>query len=139
MSKILIDRAVLEQALKALASYCNTGEIDGADDLLASLLAERDLRPQVEQEPVAWMYDWITEEGALVTDWIGTDLAIVQGHNIRPLYTNPQPKREPLTNELIQELAEEGVFHANVFEIVRRIEEEHGIFKLRAHGIGGEE
>lgn len=52
-------------------------------------------------------------------------------------YTKDQP-RQPLTDGVIQELADEGVFHANVFEIVPRIEEEHGIFKLRAHGIGGE-
>lgn len=53
-------------------------------------------------------------------------------------YTAP-PSRQPLTDQVIQELADEGVFHANVFEIVRRIEEEHGIFMLRAHKIGGEE
>lgn len=52
-------------------------------------------------------------------------------------YEKPQPPRQPLTDKVIQELAEEGVFHANIFEIVRRIEEEHEIFKMRA-GIGGE-
>lgn len=50
---ITLSRAMLEQALKALASYCNTGEIDGADDLLASLLFEID-QPPVKQEPIRW-------------------------------------------------------------------------------------
>lgn len=35
-----IDR--LNQVIGALNSYCNTGEIDCADDLVAELLAERD-------------------------------------------------------------------------------------------------
>ena len=46
----------------------------------------------------------------------------------------PQPasvELEPLSDYVIQELADDGVFRANVFEIVRRIEEKHGIFKLR--------
>ena len=48
-----IDR--LNQVILALNSYCNTGEIDCADDLVAELLAERD-HPQGNQEPVAWLY-----------------------------------------------------------------------------------
>ena len=47
-----IDR--LNQVIGALNSYCNTGEIDCADDLVAELLAERDQK-QSEQEPVAWL------------------------------------------------------------------------------------
>jgi hypothetical protein len=41
------------------------------------------------------------------------------------------PAQQPLTQQRIQELADEGVFHGNIFEIVRRIEEEHGTFKTR--------
>ena len=48
-----IDR--LNQVIGALNSYCNTGEIDCADDLVAELLAERDQNP-VELEPVAWLH-----------------------------------------------------------------------------------
>ena len=119
--------------------------------------------PQVKQEPVAWQYDFEID-GEVTHDWLTTDYDEAHNpkavhYNIRPLYAHPQnlnckstqarlatlwgyvkpqPKREPLTDKVIQELADEGVFHANIFEIVRRIEEEHGIFKLRAHGIGGE-
>lgn len=90
-------------------------------------------QPQVEQEPICW-----------VTGYYGGRCTVAprNGATVLPvgmaLYTHPQPPRQPLTDRVIQELADEGVFHANVFEIVRRIEEEHGIFKLRAHEIGGE-
>lgn len=47
------------------------------------------------------------------------------------LFIHPQPAQQPLTQQRIQELADEGVFHGNIFEIVRRIEEEHGTFKTR--------
>lgn len=53
---------------------------------------------------------------------------------VERLRANQQPpvvELEPLCDYVIQELADDGVFRANVFEIVRRIEEEHGIFKLR--------
>lgn len=50
-------------------------------------------------------------------------------------YVKEQPKREPLYADVIQKLADDGVFHGNVFEIVRRIEEEHGIFKLRPSSV----
>ena len=63
----------LNQVIGALNSYCNTGEIDCADDLVAELLAERDQK-QVEHEPDAWMHS----EG-----------------KAQPLYLHPQPKREP--------------------------------------------
>lgn len=93
-------------------------------------------QPQQEQEPVAYFY---TRSGRVVSTE-ATDALMQQmiGESGRvALYAHPQPPRQPLTDKVIQELAEEGVFHANIFEIVRRIEEEHGIFKLRA-GIGGE-
>ncbi len=39
--------------------------------------------------------------------------------------------RHPLTAERIEELIEEGVFRCNPHELVRRIEEEAGVFKTR--------
>lgn len=81
----------------------------------------------------------MTEDGRVASDELKqTAMASSSRTNFNiPLYTHPHPTRQPLTDQVIQELADEGVFHANVFEIVRRIEEEHGIFKLRAQGIGG--
>ena len=121
MSKIVIDRAVLEQALKALESYCNTGEIDGADDLLASLLAERDLRPQVEQEPIA--YEVVSKTGDYC---LFRSTAVKKGDKV---YAQPQP-RQPLTPEAVNDLwikhARSGAY---IHAFARAIE--------RAHGIGG--
>lgn len=44
--------------------------------------------------------------------------------------------RQPLSTERIQELADDGLFHRNIFEIVRQIEEEHDIFMLKSTDIG---
>lgn len=49
-------------------------------------------------EPVAWMYDW-DAEGESVKDWLSKDYDEAHSpsmgcHNIRPLYTRPQPARE---------------------------------------------
>lgn len=96
-------------------------------------------KPQGEQEPVAWA---VMQDGAICWEadypfsnepgWCDSDQQSV------PLYTHLQPASQPLTHQVIQELADEGVFHANVFEIVRRIEEKHEIFKLRAIENGGD-
>ena len=118
---ITLSRAMLEQALKALASYCNTGEIDGADDLLASLLAERDLRPQVEQEPIA--YEVVSKTGDYC---LFRSTAVKKGDKV---YAQPQP-RQPLTPEAVNDLwikhARSGAY---IHAFARAIE--------RAHGIGG--
>jgi hypothetical protein len=49
----------------------------------------------VEQEPVAWMYDWHAD-GEIVSDWVSWDYDEAHSptmgcHNIRPLYIQPQP------------------------------------------------
>jgi hypothetical protein len=54
--------------------------------------------PQQALEPVAWMYDW-DAEGESVKDWLSKDYDEAHSpsmgcHNIRPLYTRPQPARE---------------------------------------------
>jgi hypothetical protein len=91
--------------------------------------------PQVEQEPVAWA---VMQDGAICWEadysfsnepgWCDSDQQSV------PLYIHPQPKREPLTDEQIDEcfpVQWEGEFYkAWRQEAARAIE--------RAHGIGGE-
>ena len=89
-------------------------------------------QPQGDQEPVAY---WIPKADQFCVAKPGERPFAKQWE---PLHTHPQPPRKPLTDQVIQELADEGVFRANVFEIVRRIEEEHGIFKLRAIENGGD-
>lgn len=43
----------------------------------------------------------------------------------------PQPAQQPLTSARIDELIQEGVFGCNPYELVRRLEEERGVFKTR--------
>lgn len=60
--------------------------------------AEKSLavQPQVEQEPVAWR--WNDEWG------YSTIQSVKPCHEATPLYTHPQPKREPLTDAQINDL-----------------------------------
>ena len=142
MTKILIDRAVLEQALEALnASMPHNSDI--AEDWSSHIAARRALRaaleqPQGDQEPVAWLKEWSSVGNARtgmrrvdLTPECETWLANMFP-TITPLYTHPQPKRQPLTDEQIRkigtDLPEEHRFHSRMF--ARAIE--------RAHGIGGE-
>jgi len=39
----------------------------------------------------------------------------------------PTPQREPMTGAQVRELADDGAFFGNVYEIVRAIEAHHGI------------
>jgi hypothetical protein len=56
------------------------------------------VRPQPADEPVAWLYDW-KAEGITLSDCVSLDYDEAHSptmgcHNIRPLYTRPQPARE---------------------------------------------
>lgn len=94
----------LNQVIEALNSYCNTGEIDCADDLVAELLAERDQK-QDEQEPMAWI------ESRWLRCLLGPRATWAAVWNTRrdpeliPLYTHPH-QRSPLTDEQIFALFE---------------------------------
>lgn len=105
---ITLDRSVVEQALEALTNCtseyshrCNRcdSEVDPDGNVASALRAA--LEPQVEQEPVAWMYDSTFMDGTPLTDWLTSkDPREVCLHeedvrNIRPLYTHPQPPRQP--------------------------------------------
>lgn len=98
-------------------------------------------QPQVEQEP------WTTvdcigialelESRVKAVESQTTERAMRRAaHALRLLYTHPQLPRQPLSNERIQELADDGLFYRNIFEIVRQIEEEHDIFMLKSTDIG---
>lgn len=166
--------ARLIQVIDALTSYCKTGEIDGADDLLAELLFERDhptevgqpqvgeivvttnlqgqcvavtrqddesqilsviweaKQPQVEQEPVAYRHRSFTCD-----PWEYVSLDDKQRFREgmgQPLYTSPQHKREPLTEEQLHTLwlyapVDNYTTHEELFQQAARLTE-------RAHGIG---
>jgi len=51
-----------------------------------------------QQEPVAWMYDWICD-GKLLEGWIAhkeSEIPRSLASNIRPLYTSPPAQQEPV-------------------------------------------
>jgi hypothetical protein len=129
--KILIDCSVVEQVLGALVRAEMMYQQPNKT-LQAALRAALE-QPQGEQEPVAWM---CTETRVLYD----TDTRQVDKHHgfkpTVPLYTHPQPPRQPLTPEQLEVLMpkprEKGWIYtgAQVRSFARKVE--------RAHGIGGE-
>ena len=91
-------------------------------------------QPQVEQEPVAKVV--LTEQlGLPCLQWLDLDRQFdFKGGEL--LYTHPQPKREPLTDECIYEISEDLKWYDgdcdryDIYGIARAIE--------AAHDIGGE-
>lgn len=82
------------------------------------------VQPQGEQEP-RFFYD---EEDALL--WTPGE-AQYGPEGMTALYTHPLPAQQPLSSARIDELIQEGVFGCNPYELVRRLEEERGVFKTR--------
>lgn len=82
------------------------------------------VQPQGEQEP-RFFYD---EEDALL--WTPEE-AQYGPEGMTALYTHPLPAQQPLSSARIDELIQEGVFGCNPYELVRRLEEERGVFKTR--------
>jgi hypothetical protein len=88
------------QALEEL-KYMTLGTISGGNDSARkAIVALQQALEQPADEPVAWMYDW-DAEGESVKDWLSKDYdeahsPSMRCHNIRPLYTRPQPPRELL-------------------------------------------
>ena len=107
MSKITIERSVVEQALEALnATMATHGKrewIEAAKQQADATLRSALEQSQGEQKPVAWILRdannhkvWFLEKTGTPTgyrgEWIKT-----------PLYTRPQPQREPLTDAQIND------------------------------------
>lgn len=131
---ITLHRSVVEQALDAMnlayEGKCRLDTIPNATDALRAALEQ----PQVEQEPVAWIenigggvsYNPYHEAARKLPDGVRFDL-----------YTHPQPKHQPLTDDERQDVYAKAIKAINndphlpwrdaiVFETER------------AHGIGGE-
>ena len=133
--KILIDRAVVEQALRVTdgGRFANRDVAD-VETLCDKLRAA--LEQPVEQEPVAWI-----EVKPNMFDASCRGVASVLDHKLPPgdhhLYTHSQPQRGPLSDKELNLIASDWHLHLlegedkkDVFEFARAIE--------RAHGIGGE-
>ena len=113
---VTLPREVVEQVLKAAEAFhlhykrnifsgCVPSEELYFSAARASLRAALE-RPQVEQEPVAWV-------GVGSVTWDGRQSEKVEKLTreaqpeygfVIPIYTHPQPKREPLTDEEIDKL-----------------------------------
>ena len=156
---ITLPRSVVEQALEALDEIAwsnNTRrQSDRADDARIALRAALE-QPQGEQEPVAWM---------------DTETRVLYGHDTSevdrrlgfkptvPLYTHPQPKREPLDTDTWPEYPAPSVrpvyatsantksvrdgFEVGGYEktpplFTKSQLYDYALNVLRAHGIGGE-
>ncbi|MEN9711491.1 MAG: hypothetical protein RL441_1483 [Actinomycetota bacterium] len=87
-------------------------------------------QPKVEQEPVAMLNRCADEKLQIVSDYDRNrsiwELSIGEPHKV---YTHPQPKREPLTDEQLQAIAKEHITVGtrSFEEFARRIEAAHGI------------
>jgi hypothetical protein len=86
-----------------------------------------------KDEPVAWgcfrngvLLDDLVSDEASVDYWCASDEPEMQGLVKRALYTAP-PQRGPLTDERINEIAEDGLNGYDRFTFARAIEKAHGI------------
>lgn len=116
------------------------GRIEGA---YAAMLAAAPQPPQVEQEPAAYLFQHsdtgMTEfVDVQQVEW-GFEKNNPRWNKIGPVYTRPQPQREPLTRDCIRAILLDQGFTIKpgepdlkpyVYDAIRAIE--------RAHGIGGE-
>jgi hypothetical protein len=90
----MTDRELMQQALEALIKahpYSNSNkDLDGHSEAITAL-RERLAKP--EQEPVAWMYDFLADDrDEVIQDWVTQsqdDIKRENGFNVRPLYTAP--------------------------------------------------
>ena len=91
----------------------------------------KELLAQPEQEPVAWIYDWLDWcEFPSILNRITHIKAMIEqpeAFNVRPLYTSP-PTREPLSKEQYMKFFTDTYDSVNpITDFVRAIEAAHGI------------
>lgn len=127
MSKITIDRELLEKAIEAMDGV-HAGEHHGGIE--ESIAALRGALAQPQQEPVAHQYQ---SKDGVWRNFISHSHyeATVEAGSwpIRALYTSP-PARKPLTKEEITAISKqvcEGGPEDSIDRFVRAIEAAHGI------------
>ena len=109
------------------------------DVIYAAMLAAAPQPPVVEQpqgapEPVAWAIFPDTGNARMWSTFQPhvQKLADSEGLTVTPLYTRPQPPRQPLSEEAVRKHLEIAKSHEQTWLMFARAIE-------RAHGIGGEE
>ena len=133
MTKILVDKSVIEQALEAL-NYERTANnpLDWHHDKTMQALRTALEQQQVEQEPIAWM----TEDGRIATDATKqSGMASTSKPNFSiPLFTHQQPPRQPLTEMQIVDLRQltPGTLDVQFVKFARVLEAAHGIGESNA-------
>ncbi len=95
------------EAMKAIKMvYANTTEHDWPDDIWDAICQAIEAeKHEVSQEPVAWMYTSHYKGDERYITKYQFDLSTYKADKVWPLYTTPQPKREPLTDEQIDKAA----------------------------------
>ena len=134
MSKITIDRAVVEQVLDMFerGRFANkdVDELEALCDVLHAALKQ----PQVvEQEPVAVINGYSYYGGHPTVEVTKPATTLPLG---MPLYAHPQPPRQPLTDDEIEKLF--PYTHAWLYEIGLEEATKFARSIEAAHGIGGE-
>lgn len=130
MTKITVDRAVLEQALGALGFSCPAPNLmnkhKAAEDSLRAALAEQD-------EPVAWpaMPPSKGQSPVLFEDGYAEGWAkcLSMCKSVFE-HTNPQPPRQPLTREdaiALWKDRSDGPSNAEIVSYCRAVEAAHSI------------
>ncbi len=88
------------EAMKAIKMvYANTTEHDWPDDIWDAICQAIEAeKHEVSQEPVAWMYTSHYKGDERYITKYQFDLSTYKADKVWPLYTTPQPKRDPLTD-----------------------------------------
>jgi hypothetical protein len=111
-----------------------TSELWSVQEELQVEIKELLAQPETNQEPVAWITEWVQRYRHDATPIIDRAVSFTKGGapavpnpNYIPLYLAP-PKQEPLSDEKMRAIWKEGIRGEIPFvEIGRAIEKQHGI------------
>lgn len=92
-------------------------------------VVELDHATPAQQKPVAWMYEWNGRTHITTADQRPIEHAHPHFNKSKPLYTAPQPARQPLTKAQVLDLWEQTYVQRGTsgLEFARAVEAAHGI------------